>query len=51
VCCIQDVIVANESDSKLVTYFKENDFIVNELCCDIESDDNFYSDSNIVPAT
>ena len=51
VCCIQDGIVASESDSELVVYVKENDFIVNELCCDSESDDNFYSDSNIVPAT
>jgi hypothetical protein len=56
-CCVQDVIVASESDSELVVYFKENDFIVNELCCDSESgdtsesDDNLYSDSNIVPAT
>jgi len=50
-CCIQDVILASESDSEFVVYFKENDFIVSELCCDSESDDNFYSDSNIVPAT
>jgi len=51
VCCSQDVIVASESDSEFVVYLKENDFIVHELCCDSESDDNFYSDSNIVPAT
>ena len=49
-CCIQDVTVASESDSELVVYFKKNYFIVNELCCDSESDDNFESDSNIVPA-
>jgi len=51
VCCSQDVIVASESDNEIVVYLKENDFIVHELCCDSESDHNFYSDSNIVPAT
>jgi hypothetical protein len=50
VCCSQGVIVASESDSELVVCFKENDFIVYKLCCDSESDDNFYSDSNVVPA-
>lgn len=50
-CCSQDVIVTSECDSELVVYFKGNDFIVYELCCDSESDANFYSYSNIVPAT
>jgi len=51
VCYSQDVIVASESDSELVVYFKGNDFIVYELCCDRESEDSFYIDNNIVPAT
>jgi hypothetical protein len=50
VCCSQNVIVASESDNELIVYFKENDCVVEELCCDCDSDDNFDNDRNIILA-